>query len=157
MAEHLGASLETLILGVRELRVAHAGISSKGAVALCSALQRNKRSATSLQVMDMNGNPIGQEGVAAALEFLSGANVVSDIDVSGTGCFLDTVLATLSTSIFEHLSTLSLKDCKFSQRYDKRGWVVTNEGGRGRDGVCVCACACACVCVCVRVCLCVVG
>ncbi|EGD80740.1 hypothetical protein PTSG_01330 [Salpingoeca rosetta] len=116
----LAASIETLILGVRELHLASVGMSSKAAAPLARALCANKRSATSLQIIDVSGNNIGQDGVTAVADLLSGSNVLSHLDVSNTGCSLEAVLTTLGTSIFEHLAVLKLADCKFSARKTTR-------------------------------------
>jgi hypothetical protein len=57
-----------------------------------------------------------QEGVAAALELLMVANVVSTLNISSTGCFVEPVLLALSKGLCDHLACLRLGHNKFSAK-----------------------------------------
>lgn len=58
-ATALAESVEMLVMGMQELRVADVGMSTKAAVALGKALATNKRNGTSLRILDASDNAMG--------------------------------------------------------------------------------------------------
>ena len=60
--------------------------------------------------------PPFQEGVSALLGILAETNVVSTVNFTNTGCYVEPVFISLSSAVCQHLISLSLGQNKFTSK-----------------------------------------
>nr|XP_023697717.1 capping protein, Arp2/3 and myosin-I linker protein 3-like isoform X4 [Paramormyrops kingsleyae] len=109
--------LDKLPHGLVQLSLAKVSLSSRGVANLAQAFS-HKSFPTSLQHLDLSGNAgcLAMEEAECLFKFLSGENIVSYLDLSGTDCPLDTLFVSLSHGCYTKMTHLNLSKTTFSHR-----------------------------------------
>ncbi|XP_075796731.1 capping protein, Arp2/3 and myosin-I linker protein 2 isoform X3 [Pelodiscus sinensis] len=114
----LSQHLERRARGLRSLTLSRTSLTAKGASALCQALAANGAFSTSLQRLDLSGNPgaLAADDAGSLLSFLSRANAVSHLSLAGTDCAVDALFDALALGCCAHLAHLDLARNLYSHR-----------------------------------------
>ncbi|XP_067390497.1 capping protein, Arp2/3 and myosin-I linker protein 2 [Emydura macquarii macquarii] len=104
--------------GLRSLNFSRTSLTSKGMSTLCQALASNGVFSTSLQHLDLSGNPgfLTPEDASSLHSFLSHANALSHLNLAGTDCALDTLFGALTLGCCANLAHLDLSKNVFSHK-----------------------------------------
>uniref|UniRef100_A0A667ZE81 Capping protein regulator and myosin 1 linker 2 n=1 Tax=Myripristis murdjan TaxID=586833 RepID=A0A667ZE81_9TELE len=114
----LSLELGRLAVGLQHLSLSKVSMSARGLGCLCQELSSSQVFLTTLTHLDLSGNPgsLATEEATFLFSFLSSANSLSHLDVSGTDCPLDTLFVSLSSGCCSKLIYLNLAKNPFSHR-----------------------------------------
>ncbi|XP_074917417.1 capping protein, Arp2/3 and myosin-I linker protein 2 isoform X2 [Chelonoidis abingdonii] len=110
--------IEKCTKGLRSLNFSRTSLTSKGASTLCQSLVSNGIFSTSLQHLDLSGNPgiLATDDASSLHSFLSHANSVSHLNLAGTDCALDALFGALAIGCCANLAHLDLSKNVYSHR-----------------------------------------
>ncbi|XP_039359381.1 capping protein, Arp2/3 and myosin-I linker protein 2 isoform X1 [Mauremys reevesii] len=110
--------VEKCTKGLRSLNVSRTSLSARGASTLCQSLASNGLFSTSLQHLDLSGNPgiLATDDASSLHSFLSHANSVSHLNLAGTDCALDALFGALAIGCCANLAHLDLSKNVYSHR-----------------------------------------
>nr|XP_042717299.1 capping protein, Arp2/3 and myosin-I linker protein 2 [Chrysemys picta bellii] len=110
--------IEKRTKGLRSLNLSRTSLTAKGASTLCQSLASNGIFSTSLQHLDLSGNPgvLATDDASSLHSFLSHANSVSHLNLAGTDCALDALFGALAIGCCANLAHLDLSKNVYSHR-----------------------------------------
>ncbi|KYO37006.1 leucine-rich repeat-containing protein 16C isoform C [Alligator mississippiensis] len=110
--------LEKRSKGLQSLNFSRTSLTAKGMNTLCQSLAANGVFSTSLYHLDLSGNPgiLATEDASSLHSFLSCSNSLSHLNLSGTDCALDALLAALAEGCRANLVHLDLSKNIYSHK-----------------------------------------
>ncbi|KAM9122103.1 capping protein, Arp2/3 and myosin-I linker protein 2 isoform 2-T2 [Pangshura tecta] len=110
--------IEKCTKGLRTLNFSRTSLTAKGASTLCQSLASNGIFSTSLQHLDLSGNPgiLATDDASSLHSFLSHANSVSHLNLAGTDCALDALFGALAIGCCANLAHLDLSKNVYSHK-----------------------------------------
>ncbi|XP_034644159.1 capping protein, Arp2/3 and myosin-I linker protein 2 [Trachemys scripta elegans] len=110
--------IEKRTKGLRSLNLSRTSLTAKGVSTLCQSLASNGIFSTSLQHLDLSGNPgvLATDDASSLHSFLSHANSVSHLNLAGTDCALDALFGALAIGCCANLAHLDLSKNVYSHK-----------------------------------------
>ncbi|XP_072242642.1 capping protein, Arp2/3 and myosin-I linker protein 2 [Leuresthes tenuis] len=114
----LSQELQHLDEGLKHLSLSRVSMTARGLGCLSQVLSSSQLFSTSLNHLDLSGNPgsLVTEEATFLFKFLSSTNSLSHLDLSDTSCPLDTLFVSLSAGCCYKLIHLNLAKNPFSHR-----------------------------------------
>nr|XP_046250721.1 capping protein, Arp2/3 and myosin-I linker protein 2 isoform X2 [Scatophagus argus] len=114
----LSQELANLSEGLKHLSLSRVSMTARGLGCLSQVLFSTQLFSATLTHLDLSGNPssLVSEEAMFLFKFLSSTNSLSHLDLSDTGCPLDTLFVSLSTGCCYKLMHLNLARNPFSHR-----------------------------------------
>ncbi|XP_022249751.1 F-actin-uncapping protein LRRC16A-like isoform X2 [Limulus polyphemus] len=117
-AGHMSDAVGKLQKGLVHLNLAKTGLTFKGIGILAHSLSLNQSMSSTLTYLNLSDN-IVKEDVNNLYNFLAQPNSLTHLDLSGTGCAMDTIFGALLRGCTQKLAVLNLARNHFSTKKTK--------------------------------------
>jgi hypothetical protein len=115
-AQSLAMAFEVLPQGIVVLLLENTGLTSKACIMLCKAVAANKNTPALFRHFSIKDNThVTQEGVQSLLDIMVGPNVIATLDLTNTGCLVESVFLSLSSCVCESLWVLRMHNNRFAK------------------------------------------